>query len=81
MESEANSCYVSNTTVRSEKMTSVKGGDLQQEAGCRQPVQIRDTISSNTHSEVAHKTKGVGEQTVPGRLISTRKHENVRNFI
>ena len=56
-------------------MTSVKGRDLQQEAGCRRLVQIRDTSSSNPHSEVAHETKTAGEQRVP------EKHEHVSSFL
>lgn len=72
MESKANSCYASNTTMRSKKMTSVKGTDFQQEVGCRQVVQIRDRSSSNTCSEVAHKMKNMGEHRVPGRIYTAR---------
>lgn len=47
---------------------------LQQEAGRRRLVRIRDASSSKPHSEVAHKTKTVGGQRVPGRQSSTGKH-------
>lgn len=57
MESETNSCYVSNTTVRSAKWRQLKGRDLQQEAGCWRLARVRDTSGSNIHSEAAHETE------------------------